>query len=117
MCNCVMPCRPADGRAAKPEQMPVKDIETACARAQLQYHGSCTLNKWVSKGIAAYMTKKAGSKRKAQQDDDGDGDEQQAAEGSKTCVYLTIHGQVQRRGFRCVQATDIRHGCSNSTAA
>lgn len=102
------PCRPSDGRAARPEQLPAKDIEKACARAQLQYHSSCTLNRWVSKGIAAYMTKKAGSKRKAQQGDDGEDDEDQqqaAAAGPKTSIYVTIHGQVQRKGFRCALLT------------
>jgi hypothetical protein len=64
-----------------------------------------TLSKFVNKGIAAYMTQKGGvGKRKAQQKGDEDeGEEQQAAAGPKTSIYLTINGQLQRKGFRCVR--------------
>ena len=65
------------------------------------------LNKFVIKGIAAYMTKKGGKRRGQQQDaDDGD-DEQQAAAGPKTSIFLTIRGQLQRKGFRCTSDSSL----------
>jgi hypothetical protein len=66
----------------------------------LQYHSSVTLSKYVTKGIAAYMNKKAGGRRKGQQQGGQEEEEEEKAEGPKTSLYLTINGQVQRRGFR-----------------
>ena len=53
-----------------------------------------------SKGIAAYMSKKGGGKRRRHDGDDDDDDDAER-QAPKTCIYLTLHGQVQRKGFRC----------------